>query len=161
MRSTSTFEAGDGSHEASSLEETESARAATNIQSSSREIDGSDEFQNRKRKFLDDLTKAEKFKAKGNADLMRGKILVGHTAGNDLLASACKMYAQAVALVPLDVPVDLYGAECEKRKKMLHVSVLSGPAHSLARNFVGKDLFEDSWDFEYSPSESQPSRSGI
>ena len=44
---------------------------------------------------------------------------------------------------------------------MLHVSVLSGPAHSLARNFVGKDLFEDSWDFEYSPSESQPSRSGI
>ena len=124
MRSTSTFEVGDGSHRASSYEETESTSAATNGQSPSYETGGNDDFQNRKRKLLDDLTRAENFKAKGNADLMRGKILVGHTAGNDLLASACKMYAQAVALVPLDVPVDLYGAECEKRKKMLHVSVL-------------------------------------
>ena len=44
-------------------------------------------FQNRKHKLLDDLTERKTLEAKGNADLMRGKILVGHTAGNDLLAS--------------------------------------------------------------------------
>ena len=66
MRSTSTFEVGDGSHRASSYEETESTSAATNGQSPSYETGGNDDFQNRKHKLLDDLTRAENFKAKGN-----------------------------------------------------------------------------------------------
>ena len=75
-------------------------------------------------KLLDDLTKAEGMKAKGNADLMRGKILVGHTAGDDLLASACKWYAQALEIIPLNRSTDGYGEDCAERKKALHISLL-------------------------------------
>eukprot|EP00943_MAST-04B_sp_MAST-4B-sp1_P008389 g8389.t1 len=86
--------------------------------------DGSCEGKISREKLLDDLSKAEGMKAKGNADLMRGKILVGHTAGDDLLASACKWYAQALEIIPLNRPIEGLGDDCAERKKTLHISLL-------------------------------------
>ena len=77
-----------------------------------------------KQAALDDLTSAEQMKAKGNDDLMKGKMLVGHRAGEELLTSACKWYAKALEIVPLSRSLTEHGEEILARKNRLHTSLL-------------------------------------
>lgn len=96
-----------------------------------------------KQAALDDLTSAEQMKAKGNDDLMKGKMLVGHRAGEELLTSACKWYAKALEIVPLSRSLTEHGEEILARKKSFaHQSAaeLGAGEHTLRRVGYGAEL---------------------
>lgn len=74
--------------------------------------------------FLKDVHVAEEMKTKGNNDLMSGKQIAHLRGGEELLASACKWYAKALEVVPLNREVSTFGQECIEIKSKLHTSLL-------------------------------------